>query len=341
MAREAFANNAITTLAAPYVAASGQIVVVDASRFPQTDQTPYRVLLDNPEKTVFKVTNNNGSPADTTWFGVAESDDADADAGTTVTHVISAGTFDAIKKDQSTRASFFTNGEFGQAPFKEGILHFFTDSPLFGRDKGTGPASGSVDLYYGLVRAGMLKPGIYSALNTGTSVFSSSGATAEIRTLGDNPAEGIRGRYEAAPLTAFVRRLGLLAAPPASGLVRAGMFLMESVTGKIITFGLVSSVADGMRMAEVTYWDDETTINVINFEHPAVKTLPIPMWYKVERSGSDLIFSMSKDGYFYEVVETSALTAFFTTEPDRVGFFAENETLTDDFRTTFVSWETV
>lgn len=337
---QVFKNFAETTLAVAYTAGDGVLDVVDLSVFP--DSISYHVVLGNAEKTIFHVNNDASGPL----IGVAVENDANAALGDTVQLVMCSQTQDEIKKDQVTKAGFFTFGQGSQYPPKAGQLHLFTDSPHVGRSVAT---QTDADLWYGLVPAGKLSPGNFFALNQGTSVYSTTGqgATARMRALVEAATEGVHGRYLSVPASAFTRTIGLYPDPvfSATGPARAGAFAMESGTGKIITLGCKFDPTDGARLTEVIYWDDQDTINSVALLGARYHYLSSPLWYRIQRAGSNLVYSASTNKFTLtsdlNVVLNEAITNFFTTEPDRAGFFIANATTDEEFTATFVSWEAV
>lgn len=345
---ETFKNFGESTLAADYVAASGTLEVVDDTKFP--DSVIFHLALDNPEKTIFAVDSSASNP----YEGTGVENDANAPAGTVVKLVLTSQSMDQIKKDQVTMAGFFTNGQGGTYPPKEGLLHLFTDSPHIGRNKST---QTDVDLWYtGAVPAKKAGNVLSSALNAGTSSYNTTGqgAAPRLRSAVEATSEGIHGRYDSVPTSAFTRTLGLIpdavysdALMPYEGPLRAGIFAMESGTGKIITLGCKFDVASGVYLTEIIYWDDVTTVNTIALLKSRRHYLDSPLWYRIQRAGSNLIYSATTNKYLLDqslgdiVVLNEALTTFFTTEPNRCGAFIYNGSTDEEFSAKFVSWEPV
>jgi hypothetical protein len=86
----------------------------------------------------------------------------------------------------------------------------------------------------------------------------------------------------------------------------------ESATGKMTLMGLFSSGEFAVRHHSA--FTDEGTAIVTAGRHIGSN----PRFLKVEKSGSNLLFSISVDGLLWSQIWTETLTTYFTTAPDQV-----------------------
>jgi hypothetical protein len=156
--------------------------------------------------------------------------------------------------------------------------------------------------------------GSWTWLNQGSATVTVSNGRSQI--LGDNAATSFRGMYEALPgTTPWEAVLKLhVEAPTRPAYVLAGVLLYEAGTTKLMWFGPFSvgegiSVGYGVGAGGVNSYDYTSTIQWNSVEY-----------YKVRDNGTNLIFSISKDGVVFTQVLSQARTTRFTTKPDNIGF---------------------
>lgn len=112
---------------------------------------------------------------------------------------------------------------------------------------------------------------------------------------------------------------------PASGNFSAPIFLLEAATGKAMSLGIFNSGSLFLVSVAGTLSGGWATNPVANAGAPSyyasAQVLPSPQGYwRVQISGSNMLWFMSSDGLIWWPYGTFALTSFFTTAPDRIGF---------------------
>lgn len=92
-----------------------------------------------------------------------------------------------------------------------------------------------------------------------------------------------------------------------------GIFIKDS-GGKIKQWGLRNTDIGGSN------WTNATTVSagVTNFAAPTWFSFPV--WFRVARIGTNLVFSVSQDGETFVVIETASSTAFLGSTLSSVGF---------------------
>jgi len=114
---------------------------------------------------------------------------------------------------------------------------------------------------------------------------------------------------------------------------QAGILVRGSAGTKLYCFGptFSSSVAQlqVVRLNSPTSWNGTPYAqNVYGVNHP--------MWLRITDNGTNLIFSYSRDGIYFNVAYSEARAGFLT--PDQVGYFAETQSTSANASITLISW---
>lgn len=143
------------------------------------------------------------------------------------------------------------------------------------------------------------------------------------------------------PSTPYTVTIGLM--PSYAGIrhTRHGVIFRESATGKHI--GILRSWNSQDYIAVIKSNDDSWTgaANYIQYTWESFSPFYL-QWFRLADDGTNLTFSMSIDGMnFFTLYGPVSKTDFFTTAPDKVGFFLDHYRMTDTGESgiaTLVSW---
>jgi hypothetical protein len=155
-------------------------------------------------------------------------------------------------------------------------------------------------------------------LNQGTSTAAVAGGSLALAAQADAGAQ-VRGVYQATVGSTWRYRMKMaLLSTTYPNNVNAGLFLRESATGKILTFGLLQNSGLTLRADRFT---NATTFS----SNPLALALPILQAYlEVELTSTDVILRFSPTGHTYAQTYTESKTTSFTTAPDQMGVFASS-----------------
>jgi hypothetical protein len=160
--------------------------------------------------------------------------------------------------------------------------------------------------------------GKWTWLNQGTSTAAVAGGSLALAAQADAGAQ-VRGVYQATVGSTWRYRMKMaLLSTTYPNNVNAGLFLRESATGKILTFGLLQNSGLTLRADRFT---NATTFS----SNPLALALPILQAYlEVELTSTDVILRFSPTGHTYAQTYTESKTTSFTTAPDQMGVFASS-----------------
>lgn len=108
------------------------------------------------------------------------------------------------------------------------------------------------------------------------------------------------------------------------GFPDCGLAIAESGTGKVVVMGFQSNtgLTNIVYDFQIANWTNVTTFssNAVSFASGS----PYGIWMKVVLDSTNLTFYISPDSQNWIQVAQSAKGAFFTTQPDRAGFYADS-----------------
>lgn len=291
---EVFANKIATTLASPYVAASGTLVVASDTGLPATGT--FRLRLGNLAGTILRVDSRVG----TTLTVTVEQDDGNADAGDTVTLVVTAGAMNQLKAD----AIAGSGGGSGLPWWPTGLTPIVT--------------------------------GDYAWVNQGTTVLDDThGFT---RLLLPSASTSIRARVKTAPATPYVIE-AVVWVREVSASKYAGLCFRESGTGELtIAYVLpTNNLLNVINFTDPTTFSASAASGTIL---GSLIGSFVPIFVRIRDDGTNLFFAASRQGFYYDdFAELSiARTSFMAGGPDQVGFFANVDSAAGVFATDFYDW---
>ena len=118
---------------------------------------------------------------------------------------------------------------------------------------------------------------------------------------------------------------------------QVGVCLRESGTGKIA--GVMIGYSAGGYQVWWAKFNSPTSYNTsTGVNNLLASAFAAPTWFRISRSGSTLTLAWSPDGLQFRDVYSEALTAGFTTAPDRAGVFASSNHASSLAAITLVSW---
>lgn len=145
----------------------------------------------------------------------------------------------------------------------------------------------------------------------------------------------VRHRVRTAPATPWVISGLIAATAKKQGAVGFGLVVRESSTGK---FMMVRLVFNPGALLQVVKFTNDTTVSTAPVNE-AVNTWPDdPTWFRIEDNGTNLIFSVSKDGRGWRQLFSEARLTFLTVGPNQVGFAVDANS--GDAVVSLLSWET-
>lgn len=279
--------------------ASGALTLSVASAAGFPTVGVFRVRLGNAGKTIWRV----DSVAGTTFTGAAEANDANANGGDTV--VLTA-----------TRA----------------VAERFLQSPDLG---GIDAPSGvnAADFWGPVWKIGRPDVQSWAWQNQGTSTVVDANGVSYLTV--PNGTTSIHSRLIAAPgtpytITALVRSDYTVSATTQF----AGLVFRESGTGKLFTFALY---ANGL--VQATKYTNDTTFSAALAGSITVLNLAGHWhWIRIKDDGTNLIFSISRDGVNFVQVGSQGRTVFMAGGPNQIGLCANVDSSVGGFASSFASW---
>lgn len=130
----------------------------------------------------------------------------------------------------------------------------------------------------------------------------------------------VRGIYETLPSSPWQFDLKLSLIGIVGNFIETGIMLRQSSTGKVIIFG---PGYRGSQEIDVTYWTSATAFSSVAFS--GYLQSYTPMYFRVKDDGTNLIFSISRDGVGWVAVFTASRTAFFSGSADGIGIAVYTE----------------
>lgn len=307
---EKFSNLGESTLASSYTSGGTTLSVASAATFP-TDGI-FRVRLDNPSETIWRVDSVSG----TTFTGAAEENDGNAASAVAVVQV---GT-------QAQQERFLQSPIDGEGRFPTGV-----DGGDF-----AGPGWKLVPL----------DQSAWSWVNQGSATVVQQKGIVYLATpfaAGTN----LRARVGTAPSAPYRIEAGIKtwfsAATSNVSLMAAGLLFRESGTGELsvivisnFTFGTANHPAS---IAAANY-NSATSFNaVIGTERNTV--LGQVIWLAIEDNNTNLIFQASIDRINWETRATIGRTSLMAGGPDQVGIVVTNQAGGTDMSASFFHWEEI
>jgi hypothetical protein len=310
------------TLAAPYVAGSGSIVV-SATTDPVTGAVApttgvFCLTIFNPQTgavyLIFRVT----SVAGTTFSGAAEGPDANAPSGAAVAGtMLTTDAIDQIKLDALTPTGV-TAGSYTSTNLTVGA-----DGRITAAANGGGGGSGFIQTLTPPV-AGNFSPINFNAGGTTTTQVDNSSPVVSISLIQQDPGASLNiAGITKAPINAlFTITIGFTTTAMApNGII--GIWLTDGSAVNIL-FGYNPS--NGWVCTVFNNFSGSFNSNI-----GAAITYPMPLgpivWLRVQETSTHRIFSMSADGInFFQCAPLVANNAFFTTT--QYGFAVESRNLT-------------
>jgi hypothetical protein len=130
-------------------------------------------------------------------------------------------------------------------------------------------------------------------------------------------SDSLMARVRAIPATSWDLRMGFVKGHKRKNFIISGLYLRESGTGKILTWGFAHAGAGG---SFINAWSGSTSFSSTRFSAP--QEVVQRAWYRAVKNGSNIDFYMTQDpSYWGDKVFSQALTTSFTTAPNQWGAF--------------------
>jgi hypothetical protein len=105
-----------------------------------------------------------------------------------------------------------------------------------------------------------------------------------------------------------------------------GMAFRESSSSKLMLFEYsFNDFFNGQPLIQVARWSDSNTRFTTNFGGHYIMLKSEVVWVKIENNGTNLKWYVSADGFEWIQYFSESKTAYFSGNPDKVAFFACNE----------------
>jgi hypothetical protein len=155
--------------------------------------------------------------------------------------------------------------------------------------------------------AGTVNNPVVTAVNGGLFMEGAAGSTFSVR-----------GIYQSYPTPPFKVEVLVIPRWVIQNANAAGILLQDSVSGKLVTFGLHFTNNPAL---EINQW------NTVSSWNSSANSTPGPdargdLWLRIEDNGTNRLFSYSSDGSNWEQYFSHQRTTFIT--PDRLGIFVYN-----------------
>jgi hypothetical protein len=105
------------------------------------------------------------------------------------------------------------------------------------------------------------------------------------------------------------------------GDANCGLFLYESSSGKLVTFAIYQQTT-AMPALGVAHWPNFTSNAVAGYLVPILT--PSPLWLQIQNQGTLINFNYSADGINFITLHSETYNAYFSSQPDGEGFFANS-----------------
>lgn len=295
MPAEQFANLAETTLSAAYTAGQGFIEVTSTATFPTLPT--FRVRIGNTGKTIFRVDWVYG----TRFYGAAEYNDANANSGDSVSHVL-------------TKA----------------LLERMLQSP----DSGIFAPTGSQGLtaYGPLFKMGGFDQSAWSWVNNGTGAYLQQGGGVLFANIPSRAGTNLTLRVTSLPARPWSVTAGFAinfsAAGSISNLLSIGLALRESGTSKIQIF-VASNFKFSSANAPAAIWlgtyasaTSATSVSgekVVGTDITNLTIIGNLIFLRLSDDGTNVTWEWSWDKINWFLHTKQARTTGFTTAPDQYG----------------------
>jgi hypothetical protein len=169
-------------------------------------------------------------------------------------------------------------------------------------------------------------------INQGSATLTVTNAAQSVCTPAIGGAVSVNARMISAPVAPYTVTAQIIVGGSVGATPRLGLLFRESATTKLVTLSTF-----GPSNLAVEYWNSSTSFSATAI-NPVYGNVNGFKFYRIENTGAALNYSVSEDGIGYTLIWTTALTAFFTTAPDQIGFFAMNNATTNNVCTTLLSW---
>lgn len=295
MASEKVSNLGESTLASGYTSGGSSITVSSAASFPTSGV--FRVRLDNPSETVFRV----DSVAGAVFTGAAEFNDGNASAGVEVVQVASRG-----------------------------VAERFIQSPDSGELRAPSGVSGA-DYYGPIWKIPLLDQSGWTWVNQGSATVDQAGGSVYL----DTPAAAgtnLRVRKTTAPSTPYTLTTGIKRwfsiASSLTSLMAAGLIVRESSTGEMSAIAIANfTFATANAPASIwagNYNSATSAAGAIGSERNSAN-IGDPVWLRITDNGTNLIFEASIDKIHWYQIASVGRTTHMAGGPDEIGIFITDQ----------------
>jgi hypothetical protein len=183
---------------------------------------------------------------------------------------------------------------------------------LYGSADNQPAVAGSIDDEF----PGSSLSGSWTWINQGTATATVANSYLTISNAGNGVTNSISAIYQAAPATPWtvVAKISLIARI-AANFPEVGLFLMDSVSSKVIFFEMAGN--NPGEVLNIAHFTNPTTFGAVVF----TESFPLKnyLYLKIQDDGTNLKYSVSPDGQAYVQMFSEGRTSFLTNGANRVG----------------------
>ena len=328
---EYFADNAVTTLAAP-VSLIDLTIDVNVPEFPFPIQFPYRIRIGEEYMLVT-------AAAGLTWTVTR------GEEGSTITthgigdDVANVFTAESLMNSAWTYCRAGTRAALPGFDDLEGRLYLQDEPGIYiKRDDGT--TWDSFGTFYELFEPDETG---YSWINQQTAITDTTNGGVVL----SSPAPLIAGdnlniRVKSAPVTPYVVRAGFIPLLYPVDQTSVGLIFRETATSRIVFFRLMFDTTTTTKTDLVVSVDKYTSPTVISANYTVLTANILKsnlIWFGIADDGVDLTFSYSNNNIDYTNFFQVARNDFFTVGPDQIGYAINSNNTGGNAILTLLSWK--
>ncbi len=271
---------------------------------------PFRVTIDNEILVCTASTMASGTFTMSGSRGQESTTVTTHSSGVTALHALTTGAMNQIIADNVTLTSFSGKA----AASKAGRVQLYNDVPNIARDNGA-----TLDPFGPIYPFSDPTTPSFSWRNQGSASISTSGQTLFLAAPAAAASDG-KGREITAPGTPYSITCAFVPEAYTGNFQTFGMYFADSTSSKCVSMNYVSF---GNYILRVDYLTTISTYSSTPYTHGTVNYIPSPVWFKLQDTGTNFVFSVSVNGANFSALTTLTRTAHLAS-PDRVGFFVNS-----------------
>lgn len=227
------------------------------------------------------------------------------------------GTSGAAHGNDSVVTAIFTAGNLNRWAQDNHALFGYSSVPAIARiEDGSG---------------GILTSSDFTWVNQGSATASDQNGTIFLRSPPGGGGENCNILKRTAPSPSYTFQMACQVMKFREASENTGIIFREAATGKFITFGMsmTGTIPMGIasyRFTNATTYAGTADLSITGGNTPHNFFTGKYLWLRAQDDNTNLIFSASPDGVEFTQLLSIARTTHFTTAPDEIGFYCNNNT---------------